>query len=199
MMHGIHHPGCGFVLICMLLGLAGCGDNMGNQPKVDTMEASAYLPEATARHPLPESTVPRGEPWNNLPFVTGRAVSGEYLGTAPIGYTGDSIRAGEELFHIHCVVCHGPAGYGDGIVARRGFPNPPSFHSDRLRGMPDGYLFDVITNGYGMMPRYRSTVEPQERWQIVTFLRALQLSQYAEYDQLPNEVQAQLSNSVEGD
>lgn len=182
----------GWILVGVILAITGCGDNMADQQRVDALEASAFLPEATYRDPLPPGTVPRGEPWNDLPFITGKSSPSAYLETAPIGYTRETIQRGEELFHIHCVVCHGPAGYGDGIVVRRGFPKPPSYHTDRLRGMPDGYLFDVITNGYGVMAAYGGRIEPQERWQIVTYLRALQLSQFADYNELPAGIRAQL-------
>jgi mono/diheme cytochrome c family protein len=99
---------------------------------------------------------------------------------------------GQERYSIYCVPCHSPLGDGDGPVARHGFPHPPSYHDARLRNASDRYLFDVITNGHGVMYGYADRVNAQDRWAIVAYIRALQLSQDAKAAQLPPEVQGRL-------
>jgi mono/diheme cytochrome c family protein len=94
------------------------------------------------------------------------------------------LRRGQERFNIYCSPCHSPVGDGDGMVARRGFPHPPSYHIDRLRNAPDRYLFDVITQGHGVMRSYADRVPADDRWAIVAYIRALQLSQYARLEDL---------------
>jgi hypothetical protein len=86
------------------------------------------------------------------------------------------LNRGQERFQIYCALCHGATGYGDGMIVRRGFRRPPSFHDDRLRGEPLGHFFDVITNGWGAMASYADAVPPDDRWRIIAYLRALQLS-----------------------
>lgn len=89
------------------------------------------------------------------------------------------LQRGQERYEIYCVPCHSPLGDGDGMIARRGFPHPPSYHVDRLRRAPDRHFYDVMTNGYGVMYAYRDRVSPQDRWAIVAYIRALQRSQGA--------------------
>jgi mono/diheme cytochrome c family protein len=105
------------------------------------------------------------------------------------------LRRGQERFSIYCMPCHSPAGDGDGMVVRRGFPAPPSFHSDRLRAVPDRHIYDVITQGYGIMYPYADRVEPQDRWAIVAYIRALQLSQHAAADELSPAQRARLASA----
>ena len=89
-------------------------------------------------------------------------------------------------------MCHDPTGSGDGMIPRRGFRRPPSYHIDRLRSAPPGHFFDVITNGFGVMPRFAPQIEPRDRWAIVAYIRALQLSQSASAGDLPRDVRARL-------
>lgn len=99
--------------------------------------------------------------------------------TFPFAITRDDLQRGQERFNIYCSVCHGMTGHGDGIVARRGFnkPSPANYHQDRLRQAPVGHFFDVISNGWGAMPSYASQVPVEDRWRIIAYIRALQLSQ----------------------
>ena len=103
----------------------------------------------------------------------------------PLPVTAATLARGQERFGIFCAPCHGPLGDGDGLVARRGFPNPPSYHSDRLRNAPDSHLFAVITHGYGAMYPYANRVPPADRWAIVAYIRALQRSQHASLADVP--------------
>ena len=102
----------------------------------------------------------------------------------PPPVTREWLEHGRELFNIHCAVCHGEDGYGGGIVVRRGFPPPPSYHSERLRQAPDAHFYEVITNGYGKMYPYKSRVEAIDRWAVVAYIRALQLGQHARLERV---------------
>lgn len=103
---------------------------------------------------------------------------------------------GQERFEIYCAMCHGATGYGDGMIVRRGFRRPPSFHDDRLRGETVGHFFDVITNGWGAMPDYAAQVSPEDRWKIIAYIRALQMSRKMKFDELsPEEKQKVLDGA----
>lgn len=151
---------------------------MADQPKLEQNEATALLPDATAAQPIPNGTIPRDGPWADPAFVSGVDTSGRWLEQLPFSLDEETLGAGRERFTVYCAVCHGPDGYGDGIVARRGFPPPPSYHSERLRGAPVGYLFDVISRGYGAMPAFDERLPPRQRWEIAAYLRTLQWSQH---------------------
>lgn len=151
--------------------------------------------------PLIEGTVPRGYLRDNREFFFGKKLKAGDLSqeqqnqiappsssanafpddveTIPMTITKADLDRGQERFNIYCSVCHGMTGYGDGIVARRGFnrPSPASYHQDRLRQAPVGHFFDVMTNGWGAMPSYASQVSVEDRWRIAAYVRALQLSQ----------------------
>jgi mono/diheme cytochrome c family protein len=105
--------------------------------------------------------------------------------TLPFPLTIEVLERGRERFDINCAVCHGRTGDGDGMIVRRGYSRPPTFHDDRLRNAPLGHFYDVITNGFGGMPRYAGQVEPQDRWAIAAYIRALQLSQDATLNDVP--------------
>jgi mono/diheme cytochrome c family protein len=95
----------------------------------------------------------------------------------PFPITAEVVNRGQERYQIYCAMCHGNTGYGDGMIVRRGFRKPPSYHTDALRNARVGHLFDVITNGWGSMPSYKAEVPVRDRWAIIAYLRALQLSQ----------------------
>ena len=112
--------------------------------------------------------------------------------TFPVPVTLDLVKQGQEAFNINCSECHGRDGYGQGMIVQRGFPQPPSFHSERLRNAPVGHFFQVITQGYGVMYPFGSRITPQDRWAIVSYIRALQFSQNATTDQIESTDQTQL-------
>jgi len=116
---------------------------------------------------------PAGQPGLNAQ----NAVYPDDVETFPFPVTADTVNRGQERFQIFCAACHGMTGYGDGLVVRRGFRTPPSYHDERLRQAPVGHFFDVITNGWGAMPSYAAQVTPADRWAIIAYIRALQLSQ----------------------
>ena len=116
----------------------------------------------------------------------------------PMEITATDLDRGQERFNIYCAVCHGRTGDGLGMIVRRGFRRPPSYHEERLRQAPVGYFFDVITIGYGTMPDYASQITPADRWRIIAYVRALQLSQHATLDDVPPDKRDQLKRRDAG-
>jgi mono/diheme cytochrome c family protein len=167
---------------------------MDQQPAVQPYEFSPFFAGGqSARQPV-EETVPRGAVLEPEWVETGQ-VDGEPVNELPEAPTEAQLRLGQEQFAIYCAPCHGPEGDGDGRVVQNGFPAPPSFHSERLRQAPAGHYFDVITNGYGDMYSYADRVQPEERWAIIAYIRALQLSRQAPADWLSDEERQQLDGA----
>ena len=110
----------------------------------------------------------------------------------PLAVTPELLARGRERFDIYCSVCHGKLGDGNGMVAQRGFRHPPTYHSERLRQAPVGHFYDVMTNGFGAMPDYSAQIPPRDRWAIIAYIRALQLSQNAPASELPAEMREKL-------
>ena len=173
-----------FALV-VALALVGCNQRMGEQPYYRPLQAG------DAR-PVPGDTVARGHLEDDSLLFTGKDASGQDSTEFPFAVTREVLDRGRDRFSIYCVPCHGPAGDGDGIVVQRGFNPPPSYHTDRLRAAPAGHFFDVITNGFGAMPSYASQVPVDDRWAIVAYIRALQLSQSAPIADLPPDGRAEL-------
>jgi mono/diheme cytochrome c family protein len=178
---------------------AGCRRDMQDQPKAIAYRENSFYKDGAGSRPLIEGTVPRGylrsdreyyfgkkanAPQAGAAIATGASTSGTALypddvETFPIPIDKAAIDRGQERFNIYCSVCHGMTGNGDGIVQRRGFnkPSPANYHDDRLRQAPVGHFFDVISNGWGAMPSYASQIPVEDRWKIIAYVRALQLSQ----------------------
>lgn len=111
--------------------------------------------------------------------------AGAEMDKFPFPVTKEVLLRGQERYDIYCAPCHGRTGYGDGMIVRRGFSAPPSYHQDRLRKAPVGHFFDVITNGFGAMYQYGDRITPEDRWAIIAYIRALQLSQDASMKDVP--------------
>jgi len=171
------------IVACAILSGAGCVQEMADQPRAETMEESRFFKDGQSSRPQVPGTVARDQRWEETPETTGKK-DGKPLQRIPIDVDSKLLKAGRKQFGIWCSHCHGQAGYGDGMVVQRGFPQPPSYHIERLRTAPDGRLFEVITDGHGRMPKFGSRIKPQDRWAIVAYLRALQLSQNASPDAL---------------
>jgi len=165
---------CAASLLLPLALLAGCRQEMTQQRKYETYEPAPLWPDGTSARPLPEGVVARGD-------LARLAAAAE-----PPPVTPALLARGQERFGIYCAPCHGPAGDGDGMIPRRGFPRPPSYHTSRLRAAPAAYFFDVISNGYGVMYSYAARVEPADRWAIIAYIRALQLSRGVELSAVPD-------------
>jgi cytochrome c553 len=178
----------GAIVLC---ALAACRRDMANQPKAKPMSESQFFADSTNARPLPPHTIPREIQQQDETFETGLA-GGIYVTQLPMQLTPQLLARGHERYDAFCSMCHGRVGDGQGMVVQRGFPAPPSYHINRLRDAPIGHFFDVITNGYGTMASYASQMEPQDRWAVAAYIRALQLSQNAKASELPPDAQSQL-------
>jgi hypothetical protein len=180
---------CGLVL--GVLFVLGCTQQMAEQPRCGPLEVSDFFAdERCARQPV-EGTVARGWLHKDEHLYAGR-VDGRVADTLPFPLTRQVLERGQERYNIYCTPCHDHLGTGDGMIVRRGFSAPPSFHDERLRQAPLGHFFDVVTHGYGAMPSYAVQVSAHDRWAIAAYVQALQLSQHATLADVPEEVRQQL-------
>jgi mono/diheme cytochrome c family protein len=172
--------------------LTGCyQQQMGNQPRYDPLEASTFFSDGqSARQPVVD-TVARGRLRDDTLLLTGME-NGQPATRFPFPVTRQVLDRGRDRFEIYCAPCHGRTGYGDGMVVQRGFIPPPSFHTDALRSVPPGHIFDVATNGLGAMPSYADQVPVRDRWAIAAYIKALQLSQHADASSLPADLRQRL-------
>lgn len=167
--------------------------NMDIQPRYNSQAESKFFEDgSTMRKPVP-GTVARGWLQNEAGYYTGISENGDTVRTSPVETTLDLLQRGEERFDIYCSPCHGRVGDGRGIITQRGYIPPPTFHQERLQTAPDGHIFLVMTNGIRNMPSYRSQVPVDDRWAIVAYLRALQRAQNASLDDVPTELQNNLT------
>jgi mono/diheme cytochrome c family protein len=163
-----------------LLILVGCRNDMHDQPRFKPLAKNDFFADMRASRAPVENTVARGQLNEDTYFYTGKIGSnpGDYM-PAEVPVNQATLERGRERYDICCAPCHARMGDGNGMVPQRGYRHPPTFHQDRLRKAPLGYFFDVITNGFGAMPDYAMQVTPEDRWKIVAYIRALQLSQNA--------------------
>src|SRR5581483_5150913 len=201
---------------------AACQQKMAAQPSYKPLDASSFFDDGQSARPVVPGTVARGHLRTDLALFTGKrsgesrnwlrpaaavgmgtqgvlgvmavaaAEQNDYVDTFPLPVTREFVRHGHDRFMIYCVVCHDPLGTGRGKIVERGYTRPPSFHIERLRQAPVGHFFGVITNGYGSMPEYRAQVPPRDRWAIVAYIRALQQSQHASLEDVPEEERAKI-------
>ena len=158
--------------------LAACRPDMANQPRTKPLSPSDFFPNGTSARQLPANTVAHDQSREDSAFYTG-LTNGFYITQLPIKLTEQVLSRGRQRFDAMCSECHDRTGSGNGMIVQRGFPQPPSFHVDRLRNAPIGHFYDVITNGYGVMSSYATRVDPEDRWAIAAYIRALQLSHNA--------------------
>lgn len=172
--------------MCLAAGglLAGCRQQMADQPSYRPLQASEFFEDGRASRPLVEGTVARGHLKEDAELYTGKT-GADFVDSFPIRIDRKVLARGRERYDIFCSPCHDRTGGGAGMVVQRGFPRPPSLHTDRLREVKAGYLFDVVTRGFGRMPDYASQIPPRDRWAIVAYMRALQLSQRARLEDVP--------------
>ena len=191
-------------LLLFLFATTGCRLDMQDQPKMKPYRGTSFFGDGLSARPPVDGTVPRGFLRKDREFFTGKktgtataltppgAPAGpqptattpqganaypDDVDTFPFPVTEETLRRGQQRYNIFCSACHGLTGYGDGIVVRRGFRRAASFHDDRLRQAPVGHFFDAVTNGWGAMPSYATQIPVQDRWAIIAYIRALQLSQ----------------------
>jgi mono/diheme cytochrome c family protein len=176
----------------LLTALAGCRQEMYNQPKYKPLGESNFFADRRMSRPLPDGTVARG--WLRADSKLNEGKEGNQLVmTLPVPLTRDLLARGRERFDIYCSPCHDRTGGGRGMVVRRGYQLPPSLHEDRLREAPVGHFFDVITNGLGAMPDYAAQIPVEDRWAIAAYIKALQFSQNAPLSAVPPEKRAELA------
>ena len=164
---------------------------MHDQPKYVPLRQSAFFGDERSARPLVAGTVARGMLHTDALLATGK-VNGQDATMFPFAVDERVMARGQERFNIYCSPCHGRTGMGDGMIVRRGFRRPPTFHQDRLRNAPVGQIFDVITNGFGAMPDYATQIPPADRWSIVAYVRALQLSEHAALADVPVDKRSEL-------
>ena len=176
---------------CLFFG-AGCEylkQDMANQPKNRPLSPSPFFEDGRSERPLVENTVERGALVNDALFVA------KDSNNFPVPLDLKLLERGEERYKIFCTPCHGLQGDGNGMVAMRGMKQPPTYHQDRLRNAPNGYYYDNITNGFGQMLGYSAQIPPRDRWAIIAYIRALQLSRNAKVADLPAELREKLNQS----
>ena len=170
---------------------SACRQDMHDAAKLEPLEKSEFFKDHRASRQLIPNTIARGHLKEDKLMFTGR--DGDALSeTFPFPVTEGVLKRGQERFNIYCTPCHSRTGDGNGMVAQRGFKHPPSFHEDRLRQMAPGYFFTVMTNGFGQMPSYALQVQPEDRWAITAYIKALQLSRHASVGDLTAEEKMRL-------
>ena len=158
--------------------LAGCRQDMHNQPKFYPQRGTDFYADGRSVRPQVENTVARGQLHEDSYFYTGFQNNAEGT-TMPFPVTMDVLARGQERYNIFCTPCHSRVGNGVGMIVQRGYAQAGNFHTARLQAAPLGHFFNVITNGYGAMPNYAAQLTPEERWSVVAYVKALQLSQNA--------------------
>jgi hypothetical protein len=171
-------------LVAVAVLAAACRQDMQDQPRYEPLEASSFFEDGRASRPLVPGTVARDDVRADTPFYTGKS-GGTPVNRVPIAVTRQVLLRGRERYDIFCAPCHDRVGSGRGMVVRRGFRPPPSFHIDRLREAPVGHFFEVMTHGSGAMADYAAQVSRRDRWAIAAYIRALQLSQRATLADVP--------------
>ena len=180
--------------LAMVLLLMGCRQRMAVQPKYDPLEPSDFFADGMSARPRIPGTVARGEIALTGFVATGK-INGQDGDGFPFPVTIQVMNRGQERFNIYCSECHGKLGDGNGMIPSRGYRRPPSYHTDTLRAAKTGHFFDVITNGFGAMPSYAPQVPVNDRWAIIAYIRALQLSQHATINDLPANLRSHLGGA----
>jgi mono/diheme cytochrome c family protein len=183
---------CVSALSSAVLFLGACRQDMHDQPKYIPLRPSDFFADGRSERPLIEGTVARGHLNDDIAYFQGKGPDGKPVADFPFPVTKEVIQRGQQRYNIYCTPCHDRLGNGDGMIVRRGYRKPPSYHIDRLRTVPNGYIYDVISNGFGAMPDYSAQVAPRDRWAIVAYIRALQLSQNASVNDVPADARGQL-------
>ncbi|HRF58506.1 MAG TPA: cytochrome c [Fimbriimonadaceae bacterium] len=190
----------GLTLVGAALLVAGCHTDMWQQPKVKAQQKSEFqgFSNKAASRPLVAGTVPRGKMKLDEAFFTGFQ-DGKLVKELPIQVDEMVLKRGQERFDIFCSHCHGRNGDGKGMINQRGLVlvrPPASYHSDRLRNMPIGHFYDVITNGFGVMYRQAPGVEPADRWAIAAYIRVLQTAMNGNLNDVPSDERSKLEASA---
>ena len=170
---------------------------MYDQPKVKPLQRSEFFADQRASRPIPEGTVAVGQLREDAHLYDG-VENGNPAESFPFPVTSEVLARGQERYNIFCMPCHDMSGAGTGMIVQRGFKKPVSFHDPRLRASPPGYFYGAIKNGFGQMPSYADQIPVKDRWAIIAYIRALQLSQNATLDDVPAEERARLETAKAG-
>jgi cytochrome c553 len=172
-------------LLLMALALAAaCRQDMHDQPKYKALRPSPFFADGRTSRPLVDGTVARGHLDLDTARTTGK--SGATYAANPLPRSEATFQHGRERYDIYCSPCHDRVGTGNGMIVERGYKQPPSFHQDRLRNVADGYLFETMTQGFGVMPSYAAQIPVDDRWAIAAWIRVLQRSQNATLADVPD-------------
>jgi mono/diheme cytochrome c family protein len=220
----IFHPRSSILALFLTVLLAACRQDMHDQPKyrpLRPVEQIGTINDGRSARPQVDGTVARDDLRDDVEFYTGKIAGGQqkpsneaalaptpstpqpnsgmqgFVTEFPMQITAADLDTGQQRFNIYCAVCHGPLGDGGGMIPKRGFRKPPTYHDDRLRNAPVGYFFDVVTNGFGTMPDYAAQIDPADRWRIIAYIRALQLSQRGTLADVPPDKRSELDKPPE--
>jgi len=182
-------------LAAAVLLLAACRQDMHDQPKYKPLRRSSFFADGRASRPVVDGTIARGSLEADPARTTGKV--GKDYAANPLGRSRAVLRRGRERYDIYCAPCHDRAGTGAGMIVERGFKAPPTMHQDRLRTVADGYFFEVMTDGFGVMPSYAEQVPVDDRWAIAAWIRVLQRSQYATLADVPPDERPALERAAE--
>jgi cytochrome c553 len=174
--------------------ITGCRQDMHNQPKFYPQRGTTFYADGRSVRPQVENTVARGQLHEDEYFYTGMTGTGNTMTegtTMPFPVTMEVLERGQERYNIYCSACHSRVGNGEGMIVLRGYAKAGNFHTARLQAAPLGHFFSVITNGYGAMPDYAQQLTPADRWAVVAYIKALQLSQNATEADVPSGAHAE--------
>ena len=181
-------------VVALAVALAACRQDMHDAPRYEPFEASTFFTDGRASRPLVPNTVARGQLREDEHLYTGK-VGGQLVTEFPMPVTEAVMARGQERFDVFCAPCHSRTGEGTGMIVQRGFRQPPSYYEERLVNAPVGYLFDVMTNGFGAMQDYSAQVPVADRWAIADYIRALQLSRRGAANDVPADRREELERS----
>jgi len=194
------------LLVGLVIVAAGCRGQTSEDPPFHLIgdmdwqqkylpeQASPIFPDGRAMRPLVEGTVAQGQLREDDALYRGKAADGSFVATVPIPVDEATLRRGQDRFNIYCTPCHDKTGSGHGMVVKRGYPLPIDLTSERVRTMPDGEIFNVITNGVRNMPSYRKQIPVEDRWKIVTWVRVLGHSQHGAVGDVPPEMRDKIES-----
>jgi mono/diheme cytochrome c family protein len=179
-------------MVALTLVTLACRQDMHDQPRYKPLARSEFFGDERSARPRVPGTVARGHLPGDEALETGK-VGTAFVTAVPMAIDMKLLERGRQRYGIYCTPCHGRVGRGDGMIVRRGYRQPPSFHIDRLRAQPAGYFYDVMTAGFGAMPDYADKLSVADRWAVVAYVRALQLSQNATVADVPAERRGDLA------
>jgi hypothetical protein len=181
--------------LALIMAASGCRQNMHDQHKVKTYGESKFFADGQGARPIPAHTVARGDLREGFAY-TGLGADNKPVAEMPFPVTREVLLRGQERFNIYCSPCHGRLGNAQGMIPQRGYKQPTSYHIERLRTAPVGYFFNVMTEGYGVMPTYAPQIPVADRWAIAAWIRVLQYSQNARLAELPAAVQQKVQEEL---